>query len=306
MSASTQLGNKGSLNRRQFIKNTAIGIVGAGAVLATGKIIVEPPDATSSHPYPQLPDIKPKIPPFNKDAQFFNEHQFSLVATLAALIVPTDDTPGATEAGVVDKLDQQAAESEQMRRQYTKGLKWLDEFSIQRYGAAGGFLNLNVAEQIEFLRFIENAWAIRKRQVKTLIQRIDRKVDRFWDNHFGAGARAKFFTTIRRDVLRVYYASPIAWLDVGYFGPPQPVGYLDFVDPPSSGDYTGAMRPIVNTSCVVCHSDTMIHPNGALIDHNCTTCHHPHEPWPDSQNRFHVQDHAGFMFPKPFKNGDRQ
>jgi hypothetical protein len=307
MSTSTLLGSKGGLNRRQFLKKSAVGVVGATAALATGKVIVSPPDAMSPDPYPQRPSTKPEIPTFNENAQFFNEHQFTLVATIAALIVPTDDSPGATEAGVVNKLDKQAAGSEKMGRQYTDGLKWIDDFSRQRYGSEKAFLTLNVGEQIAFLRFIENTWAMRKKEAKTLVQRLDKKIDIFWDTHFGAGMQARFFSVIRRDVLRTFYATPIAWLDVGYFGPPQPVGYLDFFDPPSTGNYIDVVRPVVNTSCVVCHTETMTHPNGALIDHSCTTCHHPHEPWPDSENPIHLQDYAGFMFPKPFqKNGVHQ
>jgi len=66
-----------------------------------------------SDPYPLSPQQQPAMPRRSSEPQFFNDHQYALVAVLAALIIPTDEDPGATEAGVVNCIDRIAPESEQ-------------------------------------------------------------------------------------------------------------------------------------------------------------------------------------------------
>ena len=287
------------MNRRQFMKKSAIGILGAGTLLTAGKIIVSPPDMELTDPYPELPDRRPVIPPYNKAALFFSEHQYALVATLAALIVPTDDDPGATEAGVADYIDTLVAGSEERQVVYTKGLKWLDEFSQERYGSGKDFLSLSLKKQIDLLRLIDEIQSMRFRPVSSFLQRVHRKINKIWDDLFGAGENSKFFNKVRKDVFYGYYSSPVSWKVVGYFGPPQPNGYPNFSNPPSSGNYTGSVQPIRNRTCLICHEDTMTHPKGGLINHTCASCHRPHSPWPYDKVAFHLEDHIGFLFPNP-------
>jgi hypothetical protein len=294
--SNTKTNKNTEIDRRQFLKKSAIIVLGTGAVLITCKIIVSPPNMELPNPYPELPDQKPVIPSYNNEALFFNEHQYALVATLAALIIPTDDDPGATEAGVVDYIDTLLAESEEKQAVYMKGLNWLDEFSEDRYGSGKDFLSLSLKEQIDLLRLIDATHSMRWRPVASFLQRVDRKIDKTWDDWFGAGEHAKFFGIIRRDVLHGYFSNPISWRVIGYFGPPQPVGYLGFSDPPSSAHYTGSTRLVDNTTCLICHKDGR-HPRGGLIDHICTTCHRPHSPWPYDKDAFNLEDHIGFAFP---------
>ena len=44
-------------------------------------------------------------PTATHDGWFFDEHQRATIAAAMARIIPTDDTPGATEAGCIDFLD---------------------------------------------------------------------------------------------------------------------------------------------------------------------------------------------------------
>ena len=293
------MSNKGnSIDRRQFIKRSAVGLLGAGAILAAGKITVSSPDMGLPDPYPVLPDREPTIPPYNNKALFFDEHQYALVGTLAALIIPTDDDPGATEAGVVDYIDSLVAGSEKKQTIYLKGLNWLDEFSQEKYGSGKKFLKLGGKKQIDLLRLIDETHSMRSRPVSSFLQRLDRKIDRTWDDLFGVGENSVFFKRIRMDVFNGYFSNPVSWKVVGYFGPPQPIGYPDFSDPPSSTNYTGAIRPVSNMSCRICHEDVK-HPTGGLINYNCTTCHRPHSPWPYDKDAFYVEDHIEFVFPNP-------
>lgn len=287
-----------NINRRQFIKKSAIGILVAGGAFAAGKIIVSPPDMGLPDPYPELPSQKPVIPPFNKKALFFNEHQYALVATLAAIIIPTDEDPGATEAGVVDYIDTIVAGSEKKQAVYKKRLKWIDRFSQKKYGASKDFLSLTLKRQIDLLRLIDETYSMRSRKVSSFLQRLDREINKIWDDLFGIGKNAHFFKIVRSDVCNGYFSNPVSWKVVGYFGPPQPVGYLDFSDPPSSAKYTGSIRPVDNPSCLTCHEEGR-HPRGGLINHTCTTCHRPHAPWPYDKDAFHLEDHIELLFPNP-------
>ena len=283
-------------SRRRFIKRAAIGILGVGAMLTTGKAAVSPPDMGLPDPYPELPDRKAVTPPYNHKSLFFSEHQYDLIATLAALIIPTDDTAGATEAGVANYIDSLVAESQNRQAIYAKGLKWLDDLSMER--SDKDFLGLDLNEQIDLLRVLDETSSMRDRPVSGSLQRVNRKIDKIWDDVFGVGENSRVFKIIRQDVIEGYYTSPISWEGLGYFGPPQPVGYPDFSDPPSSANYTGSVRLVNNVSCKKCHEEGR-HPRGGLIDLTCTTCHRPHSPWPYDRKAFRLEDHIGFVFPNP-------
>lgn len=260
--------------RREFIKISAVGLAATGAVVATGRIIAIPPDMGLPNPYPVVPDQKPAIPSPSSSTRFFNERQYALVATLAALIVPTDEDPGATEAGVVDYIDRLVAQSESKQTTYVEGLDWLDELSQKEYDK--DFLSLGVREQIDLLRSIDEATAMRNRSISSFLERVDRKMDKTWDDLFGVGHVPRLFRKeIRTDVFYGYYSNPISWKVVGYYGPPQPVGYPDYAEPPSAANYTGTVRPIEDETCQSCHFDqTMKESHTNLTE--CTTCHTSH------------------------------
>ncbi len=273
-----------NINRREFIKKVGIGALATGGLITACNIITSPTKMVLPDPYPELPEWKPAIPPYNEQALFLNEHQYALVATLAAIIIPSDEDPGANEAVVVDDLDRLIADSKEKQAIYKKGLKWLDKISREQYG--NGFLALELNEQISLLRRIDEAETMRNRSVTGFMDRVDRKADEIWDDFFGIGENSYFFRIIHKDVLVAYFSNPISWNVVGYYGPPQPVGYLDFSEPPSPTKYTGSIRQVSNQSCLICHDDGLKHDRGdlhdrsKLIDNTCNTCHPPHSPWP--------------------------
>lgn len=285
------------INRRDFIKKIGMGTLAAGGILVVADAIVSPPDVDRPEPYPELPNQKPAIPVHNTQARFFDKHQYELVATLAAILIPSDDGPGATEAGVVDDIDKLVADSENRRGLYTKGLQWIDDLSQGKYET--GFLSLDTKEQINLLHRIDESATMRRRPVTSFIDRVDRKIEKIWDDRFGIGRKASFFKTIQKDVISAFYSNPISWHAIGFYGPPQPVGYLDFSHPPSKDHYTGSVRQIRNESCQVCHNEGKKHPRGKLIDHSCTACHRPHAPWPRKKNAFHLEDKVEVIFSSP-------
>ena len=264
---------KKKLTRRDFIKISAIGLTAAGAAVAAGRIAAIPPDMKLPNPYPELPKQLSPIPKQSSDARFFSEHQYALVAVLAALIVPTDEAPGATEANVADYIERMVVRSKKMQMKYTQGLNWIDRVSDRRHGK--DFLSLKVEDQIKLMRFIDNAAAMRMRPASNVFQRIDRRIDTLWDDLFGAGEGLPFFNMLREDVFYGYYSNPVSWKVVGYYGPPQPVGYSDYDEPPSAAHYTGAVRAVDDKTCRQCHYEQTkkeSHRNRAA----CTECHPSH------------------------------
>jgi gluconate 2-dehydrogenase gamma chain len=259
--------------RREFIKISALGLAATGAAVTTARIMAIPPDMELPNPYPVVPDQKPAIPSPSSSTRFFNEHQYALLTTLAALIVPTDEDPGATEAGVVDYIDRLVAQSESKQATYIEGLDWLDELSQKKYGK--DFLSLGLREQIDLLRSIDEARAMRNRAVSGFLERVDRKIDKIWDDLFGVGDVPRFLKEIRRDVFYGYYSNPISWKVIGYYGPPQPVGYPDYAEPPSAANYMNTVRPIEDETCQSCHFDQTTKEGHKNLS-ECTTCHTSH------------------------------
>lgn len=261
------------LTRRDFIKISAVGLAATGTLVAIGRLVAEPPNMKLPDMYPVLPGKKPSLPQYNKNARFFNEHQYASVAALASIIVPTDEEPGATEAGVVDYIDGLVAGSKDMQAVYADGLPTMDGFSQRKHNKK--FLDLEIKEQIDLLSSIDSAEAMRRRRVSNFIKRVDRKIDTLWDDFFGVGEdMIRFFRKVREHVFYGYYSNPVSWKVVRYYGPPQPVGYLDFAQPPS-GHYEVAVRPVSDKACQHCHFDQTKKTTHKKSS-ECTKCHTSH------------------------------
>jgi gluconate 2-dehydrogenase gamma chain len=261
------------INRRKFMKITTVCVVTAGAAVASGRIMAIPPDMGLPDPYPVIPSKKPDIPERSSDVLFFNDNKYAMVATIASILIPTDEDPGATEAGVVDYIDRLVGKSRQLESLYEKGLTFIDKASKTKFNKE--FLNLDIKEQISLLQLIEETGLMRRRPVNNFFERLDRKVDTLWDDYFGVGDGLFFFNAIRQHVFYGYYSNPVSWKVVGYFGPPQPVGYLDYADPPSGNNYTGLVRSIDNKTCQTCHFDQTMKTNHTK-NTSCNSCHKPH------------------------------
>lgn len=261
--------------RRDFLKLSAVGLAATGAAVASARIIAIPPDMGLPNPYPVVPDQELVIPSPSNSARFFSEHQYALVATLAALIVPTDEDPGATEAGVVDYVDSLVAQSTEKQDTYVEGLDWLDALCQKKRDK--DFLNLDLSEQIDLLRSIYEVREMRNRPISNVLEQVDRKVEKIWDDALGSGIGdvPRFFKELRMDVFYGYYSSPIGWKVVGYYGPPQPVGYPDYAGPPSASADIDTVRPVEDETCQSCHFDQTMK-EGHVDSTECTACHTPH------------------------------
>ncbi len=243
--------------------------------MAAGEFVLDSSFEELPNPYPVMPDNKPEILSPSTPPVFFNDHQFTMVSAIAALIVPTDDDLGAAEAGVAGYIDELVAGSESNQKRYVNGLKWINDVSLDQYGK--DFLHLKVNEQIELLIAIDESEARIYSAASGFFDRINRSMAAFWSRFFGVGISSNFFSLIRRDVFFGYYSSPLSWKVVGYYGPPQPLGYPEHSTPPSPVNYIDTIRPVTNDTCRNCHFDVLEQHDNNDQD-ECMECHDPHSP----------------------------
>jgi gluconate 2-dehydrogenase gamma chain len=86
----------------------------------------------------------------------FSDSDAKVVQALCGQIVPTDDAPGAAEAGVVFYIDKQlAGPLKGFAPEYRRGIPQLQAFCRERTGRE--FLSLSFAEQTALLRELERA-----------------------------------------------------------------------------------------------------------------------------------------------------
>ena len=81
--------------------------------------------------------------------QFFTPEEYHLVARLTELIIPTDDTPGAREAGVSEFIDFMVASDPQLQPQFRRGLTWMNAHAIKLHGRR--FLDIGREQATEIL-----------------------------------------------------------------------------------------------------------------------------------------------------------
>lgn len=140
-----------------------------------------------------------------------NESITTLEAYLDTLI-PADETPGATQLGVAEKIMAKAAENSEYRRLIEQGCDWLDG-EVRKYGA-GRFADLSAAQREQVVTLA----AAGKGGIPALI----------------------FFHETRDDAFFYYYAHPRSWSALGYAGPPQPKGFMNYAEPPRRKVYNSS------------------------------------------------------------------
>ena len=87
---------------------------------------------------------------------FFTEAQAAEVDTMAAQIIPSDATPGAREAHVLNFIDRALVTFEKDQQQaYVKGLQDLDEQTRKLFPGATKFSALASGQQIQVLTAME-------------------------------------------------------------------------------------------------------------------------------------------------------
>lgn len=88
--------------------------------------------------------------------EFFSQEQAAEVESVAAQIIPTDETPGAREAGAVYFIDRALTTFDRERQPvYTQGLGDLQVKTRELFPSAAKFSGLSKDQQIQVLKAIE-------------------------------------------------------------------------------------------------------------------------------------------------------
>ncbi len=75
-----------------------------------------------------------QIKPAEYRPLFFTPVEYATIARLSDIIIPADDTPGASEAGVSEFIDLMVSRDPALQRNFRRGLNWLDAHSQKTSG----------------------------------------------------------------------------------------------------------------------------------------------------------------------------
>jgi len=99
----------------------------------------------NAHPLADLEQIRPQT----YKPQFFSDKEFALVERLTDLIIPSDDTPGARDAGVAEFVDFMVAHDHDQQYKVRTGLTWLNAHAERTLGKP--FVELSAPQQTSLL-----------------------------------------------------------------------------------------------------------------------------------------------------------
>jgi gluconate 2-dehydrogenase gamma chain len=89
------------------------------------------------------------IRPASYHSVFFSASEYAMVARLAEMIIPSDGSPGAREAGVAEFIDFMVARDPEVQYPFRMGLAWLNAHSESSGGKK--FLELSGEQQNSLL-----------------------------------------------------------------------------------------------------------------------------------------------------------
>ena len=127
--------------------------------------------------------------------QFFSSSEYRTIELLTELIIPTDESPGAKDAGVSEFIDFMAAHGDQgLQGPMRNGLLWLDRAAKRSDGPS--FVSLQPSQQEALLTSIA------------------------YPSHLAAsdGEGHAFFKLIRRYTVMGYYTSRVGLKELDYPG----------------------------------------------------------------------------------------
>ncbi len=163
-----------------------------------------------------LPDLEHIHEPLLEQSfENFSAYEATVLHEVAGLIIPADQHPGAKEALVVVEFDQMAKNNERFKVLCQQGVRWLDEIANDLFQVKS-FLQLDCSAQTKILLKADVP-------LKTVWEKISDKIQ-YGETHLGY----TFFQSLKQQTFAVFYAHPMGWMTVGYHGPPQWSGHLDY------------------------------------------------------------------------------
>ena len=126
--------------------------------------------------------------------RFFSATEYATVERLADLIIPSDSSPGAREAGVGEFIDFMVGSDPGLQYKFRYGLTWLDAHARSLLGAI--FTKLDEAQQKDVLKHLA------------------------YRDQYRAGEEEgrTFFKLVREQTLMGFYTTKIGLEELGYPG----------------------------------------------------------------------------------------
>lgn len=199
-----EIKNSGGINRRGFI-----GLISSYSFLFSlipSNYAFSESNQKGSSP-PPLDSIKGSF-------KFFNPNQAQVIEEVTSLIIPSDDSPGAKEAGVVFEIDKTIAENQRLKNSYTKGIESLNQMAKQLAGK-DSFLDLTKDERMEILNMAYASRSLARRGGVS-------------DPYGAMLPGILLINHLIRQTIAIFYTSEVGWQLVGYQGPPQWKGNPDY------------------------------------------------------------------------------
>ncbi len=134
------------------------------------------------------------VRPASYTPQFFTSAEYATLECLTGLIIPSDGSPGAHEAGVAEFVDFMVAHDPAEQYDFRTGLTWLDAYAQTLHGKP--FRELAVEQQSEIL--------------KPLSYRGEQRP--------GEEDGRRFFRLVRRYTVMGFYTSRIGLEELNYPG----------------------------------------------------------------------------------------
>ena len=128
----------------------------------------------------------------------------SIVSAVVDILIPRDDMPGALDLHIDKLLIQKAEVDRPVGRLIAEACHWLDRQAELRH--ARDFLDLAPMEKNNLLETMAAA---------------------------GLGSIvSNGFWWLRNGTMELFYSQPVSWEGLGFAGPPQPLGFLDYAARP--------------------------------------------------------------------------
>lgn len=123
------------------------------------------------------------------------------------VLLPEDETPSASQLDIDQEILSRVARHPGYTRLLHGGLAWLDKMAYAQYN--------------------KTAFTLLKQDQREAIVRIAEATKM-------PSPQRVFFEQIRKDSFHFYYSHPQSWHNLGFNGPPQPAGFIDYTQPPNS------------------------------------------------------------------------
>jgi hypothetical protein len=182
-----------NLERREMLRALSLA-AGASQFPGFVKWAFADPDG-ARHNARSLKPAEPQAKPNNSyKPQFFTGDEYEIVSRLSELIIPTDATPGAREAGVSEFIDFIVFSDPSLQYRFRYGVRWIDMRARYLFGRR--FLEITPEQQTEMLTHL--AYKDRHRE--------------------GEEDGRNFFQLIREYTVIGFYTSRIGLEEIGYPG----------------------------------------------------------------------------------------